>query len=134
MTQSIMAFYSENVWSSGLSRQSKRTIHWMLQALGSTLAIIGFILELVSRLQKGKVHFNSTHSVLGLIAIVFTLIAMCNGVSALWSTELKRYVRPVYLKLAHNTAGLAAFVVGMVLSVVEYFSMQLFHGRFSHFF
>lgn len=116
MTQSIMAFYSENVWSSGFSRQSKRTIHWMLQALGSTLAIIGVILEFISRWQKGKVHFNSTHSVLGLIAIVFTLIAMCNGISALWSTELKRYVRPVYLKLGHNIVGIAAFVVGKAIS------------------
>lgn len=115
MTQSIMAFYSENVWSSGFSRQSKRTIHWMLQALGSTLAIVGFILEFVSRWQKGKVHFNSTHSVLGLIAIIFTVIAMCNGISALWSTELKRYVRPAYLKLGHNIVGIAAFVIGMAL-------------------
>lgn len=110
-----MTFYSENVWSSGLSRQSKRTIHWMLQALGSTLAIVGASLEFISRWQKGKVHFHSTHSILGLIAVIFTIIAMFNGISALWSTELKRYVRPVYLKLGHNIVGLAAFVVGMVL-------------------
>lgn len=109
-----MSFYSENVWSNGLSRQSKRTIHWILQAVGSILAIIGSILEFISRWQKGKVHFNSTHSVLGLIAVILTVIAMFNGISALWSTELKRYIRPVYLKLVHNIVGIAAFVVGMV--------------------
>lgn len=108
-----MAFYSENVWSSGLSRQSKRTIHWILQLVGSSMAIIGATLEFISRDQKGKVHFKSTHAILGLIAVIFTIIAMFNGISALWSTELKRYVRPVYLKLVHNMVGITAFVVGM---------------------
>lgn len=36
---------------------------------------------------------------LGLIAMIFTLIAMFNGISALWSTELKQYVRTVCLEL-----------------------------------
>lgn len=114
MAQSIMTFYAENILSNGFSRQSRRTIHWILQVIGSTLAVIGSILEFVSRWQHGKVHFNSTHSVLGLISMIFTLIAMFNGISALWSTELKQYVRPVYLKLVHTVVGIAAFVVGMI--------------------
>lgn len=113
MAQSIMTFYSENVWSHRLPRQTKRTIHWMLQVVGSTFVIVGFVLEFISRWQKQKIHFKSTHSVLGLIAIIFTLIAMFNGISALWSTELRRYVRPVYLKLGHIVTGITAFVVGM---------------------
>lgn len=112
MTQSILAFYSRNLWSLELSRSKQRTFHWVLQAIGSTAAIIGMIIEFVARSQKSKSHFSTTHSIIGLTAGIFTLIGMFNGVSALWSVELKRYVKPTYLKLAHNLNGITAFVLG----------------------
>lgn len=112
MTQSILAFYSQNLWSKELSRPSQRTFHWVLQATGSTAAIIGMIIEFVNRSQRSKDHFSSPHSIVGLTAGICTLIGMLNGVSALWSGELRRYVSPVYLKLAHNLNGITAFVLG----------------------
>lgn len=112
MTQSILAFYSQNVWSKELSRPAQRTFHWVLQATGSTAAIIGMIIEFVYRNQRSKEHFATTHSIVGLTAGIFTLIGMLNGVSALWSVELRRYISPVYLKLAHNMNGIAALVLG----------------------
>lgn len=112
MTQSILAFYSENVWSKEHTRKTQRTLHWLLQAIGSTAAIIGMIIEIVIRQQNGWPHFSSKHSIVGLIAGIFTLIGMMNGISALWSVELRKYVRPVYFKLAHNFTGISAFVLG----------------------
>lgn len=112
MTQSILAFYSQNLWSKELTRPSQRTFHWVLQATGSTAAIIGMIIEFVNRSQRSKDHFSSPHSIVGLTAGICTLIGMLNGVSALWSGELRRYVSPVYLKLAHNLNGITAFVLG----------------------
>lgn len=112
MTQAILAFYSENVWSKQHTRQTQKTIHWVLQAVGSSVAILGIIIEYIGRSQKSKPHFSSTHSTIGLIAAIFTFIGMLNGISALWSLELKIYVRPIYLKLAHNLNGIAAFVLG----------------------
>lgn len=112
MTESILAFYSENVWSKEHTRQTQKTLHWILQAVGSWAAITGMIIEYIGRSQKSKSHFSSTHSIIGLIAGIFTLIGMLNGISALWSVELKKYARPVYFKLAHNLNGIAAFVLG----------------------
>lgn len=112
MTQSILAFYSENLWSKELARPSQRTFHWILQATGSTATIIGMIIEFVNRSQRSKEHFSSPHSIIGLTAGICTMIGMLNGVSTHWSGELRRYVNPVYLKLAHNLNGITAFVLG----------------------
>ncbi|XP_031624356.1 cytochrome b561 domain-containing protein 2-like [Contarinia nasturtii] len=113
MTQSILAFYSENVWSKEHKRQTQKKLHWVLQAVGSSAAIVGMIVEYIGRSQKLKSHFSSTHSIIGLIAGIWTLTGMFNGIFALWAVELKKYFRPIYLKLAHNLNGLIAFVLGM---------------------
>lgn len=114
MTQAILAFYSENVWSKQHTRQTQKTIHWVLQAIGSTAAIAGIITEYIGRSFKSKSHFSSTHSVIGLIAVIFTFFSMINGISTLWSIKLKKFARPVYFKLIHNLNGMLAFVLGMV--------------------
>lgn len=103
-----MAFYSENVWSQQQSQPVKRLLHWVLQATGSSMAIAGMIIEYVNR----STHFQTKHSIIGLIAGIFTLIAMVNGMSALWSAEMRKFVAPVYLKYFHLVVGLTAFVLG----------------------
>lgn len=122
MTQSILAFYSENVWSKQHSRQTHKTLHWVLQGLGSSAAIAGMIIEFINRWQSSKNHFISTHSIVGLTAFILTVLGMLNGVAALWSVEMRRYVKPVYLKMAHNLNGIAAFVLGNVflLQIISY--------------
>lgn len=114
MAEAILAFYPLNAWSQLHTRQTKKTIHWVLQAIGSISAIAGMIIEFISRFQNSKYHFVSTHSIIGLIAGVFTIIGMLNGLLALWSIELKTRVKPIYLKFIHNLNGIAAFVLGKV--------------------
>lgn len=108
MTQAILAFYSQNVWSQYHSQPVKRRLHWVLQAIGSSMAIIGMIIEYWNR----RTHFQTKHSIIGLIAGILTLISMFNGVSALWSIELRKYVAPIYMKYVHILTGTAAFVLG----------------------
>lgn len=108
MTEAILAFYSENVWSQQYTRPVKKTLHWILQTVGSLVALIGMIIEFANKQR----HFTTTHAILGLIAGIFTLLGMLNGVTALFSIELNKYVKPIYLKMAHNVNGIAAFVLG----------------------
>lgn len=112
MAQAIMAFYSQNIWSKKHPRHTQRTLHWVLQVIGSSAAIIGIITEYIGRWQKSKNHFISTHSTIGLIAGICTLITMMSGISALWSTKLKKYARPIYFKLMHNFGGMTVFILG----------------------
>lgn len=48
----------------------------------------------------------------GLASAVFTILGVLNGTSAIWSTELYKWVKPVYSKIFHNITGIAAFVLG----------------------
>lgn len=122
MTQSILAFYSENVWSKQHTRQTHKTLHWILQALGSSAAIAGMVIEFYGKWQSSRSHFVSTHAILGLVAFILTLLGIFNGVSALWSVEMRTYVKPVYLKMVHNITGIAAFVLGkeILLQIKSY--------------
>lgn len=108
-----MTLYSQNLWSKNNTRQTNKTLHWMLQAAGSSIALVGILCEYISREQRGKGHFKATHAYFGLAAAILTTISMFGGVTALWSVYLKRYVKPVFLKLAHNLIGISAFVIGI---------------------
>lgn len=112
MTQAILAFYNQNIWSKKCTRQTKQTFHWILQVIGSSSAIIGIIVEYIGRSKKSKAHFSSTHSIIGLIAGILTLITMFGGISALWSIKLKQYARPICFKLAHHVSGIIVFLLG----------------------
>lgn len=112
MAQAIMVFYSQNIWTKKYPSQILRTLHWVLQVFGSLAAISGIIIEYIGRWQKSKDHFISTHSTIGLIAGICTLIAMLSGTSALWSIKLKKIARPAYFKLMHNFGGMAVFILG----------------------
>lgn len=116
MAQAILALYSQNLWSKQYLRQKQRTLHWILSIIGSSTAIIGMIIEFISRSQKGKLHFSSNHSLFGLAAGISAVISMIGGISALYSIELKKYAKPIYFKLIHNLIGLTAFILGEFIS------------------
>lgn len=102
----------ENVWSKDHPRKIQKRIHAWLQGIGSTAAIIGMFFEVAYSIKHNEFHFKTNHSKIGLAAGILTLIGMFNGIGAFWSVELRQYVRPVYLKLAHNLTGLSAFILG----------------------
>lgn len=114
-----MTLYKENVWSKNHSRQTQRTLHWVMQLIGSMTAFAGISCEFIGHVNGTTFytgHFTTRHSVIGLIAAIFTLIGMISGMSSLWSANLKQYTRPIYFKLVHNFVGIAAFVLGNVFS------------------
>lgn len=104
-----MMFYSENVWSSQFSKQTKRCIHWIIQLIGSLLALSGIVVKYVYR--NGK-HFQTPHSIIGLTSAIFLLISLCNGLFALKSFQFRNILRPAYVKLFHYIVGILAIVLG----------------------
>lgn len=120
MTQAILSFYPFNVLTQPYSRKTRKGIHIVLEAIGGGAAISGMIIEYIGRSQSSKNHFTSTHSTLGLISGIFTLIGMLNGVSALYAMELRAYVKPVYLKFFHNFNGITAFTLGKIYDLCTF--------------
>lgn len=117
MTEAILSFYPHNVWSICLSRTTQRRIHLILQIIGAMIALYGSFVNFYDRARKLKEHLISTHSCFGILAAMFTLTTLFNGISALWSTELKNFARPVHFKLVHSSSGVITFLLGKEISI-----------------
>lgn len=112
MAQAILSLFPGNVWSKAETRQVNKTIHGILQGLGASFAIAGMLIEFISKVKNSRSHFESTHAKLGLATFIFTLISLLNGLATFYSVKLKSFVKPKFSKLAHNIAGITAFVLG----------------------
>ncbi|KFB40986.1 AGAP012644-PA-like protein [Anopheles sinensis] len=113
------------------THSTRRTIHWILQTVGGGCALIGTVLQYINRETKLKPHFVSTHSIVGLIAVVFVLLSLLNGVSALFGWKLRRFLRPSVSKLIHNATGVATFAMGMCAIALAY-EYHIFKENFAH--
>lgn len=120
MAEALMTFYPHNIWSKKLTRETQTTCHWVLQTLGSATVVAGIITEYVSRQNSSKNHLSSAHSIIGFIALIFTLLGMLNGMFLTWPKDLKKSANHVYIKLAHNITGITAYVLGMMYRVCVY--------------
>lgn len=128
MAEAILLFYSGNTWSQVMVHPQRRTVHWILQVVGSLCVIVGIALEYYWRDINNKLHFHDTHSILGLVALILMLLSMTNGLGALFSVELRRKIKPVYMKLGHQFVGLCCFVIGMAALVLG-FDKKIFRNN-----
>lgn len=110
MAEAILTLYSSNSWSSFHTKRTKRNMHWIIQVIGSTMAIVGTAILIPDRVT----HFNTVHSVTGIVSLILAFIALINGVAALWPLEfyMRFNIRPVISKVCHNFIGIASFVIG----------------------
>ncbi|XP_053696075.1 transmembrane reductase CYB561D2-like [Sabethes cyaneus] len=114
ITESILLFDGGNTWTQALTQPQRKTAHWILQTVGSICVIVGVALEFYWRGVLNKSHFCKTHSILELIAVILMILSMSNGLGALYAVELRRKIKPVYIKVVHAIAGLVCFVLGMI--------------------
>lgn len=116
MAEAILTFYSENSWTKMTKRSTKRYLHVILQIIGSGMAIVGIVIYIIDRGDRGKAHFNSTHGILGLISLIFLIITCLNGATAFFAIRMKMVIKPIYNKMFHNVMGILAFTVGKFLT------------------
>lgn len=112
MAEAILSFYSENSWTKMTKRSTKRYLHVILQIIGSGMALTGIFIYIIDRENRGKIHFNSTHGILGLISLTLLIITCLNGATAFFAVRMKMVIKPVYNKMFHNVMGISAFTVG----------------------
>lgn len=108
MAEGILTFYSANAWCRLHGRRTNKHLHWVLQVVGAAMSIAGCVIEYYDNTR----HLRSIHSVVGLISLVFLFVTLLNGLSAMWATEMRAWVKPVYNKFFHNLCGLLAFIIG----------------------
>lgn len=55
-------------------------------------------------------HFRAT----GLISMICLCFTIVSGLSALFSYEVRRFLKPILSKFSHNTLALVTFITGMI--------------------
>ncbi|XP_059061844.1 uncharacterized protein LOC131854725 [Achroia grisella] len=112
MAEGFLCLVPENSWTLTISLVNKRRIHWILQVMGSSLAIAGsyIIMELK------EAHWETLHGSYGLVALICTIISLVNGLTSLYAYELSKYIRipPNLSKVPHILIGVIAFVTSSI--------------------
>ncbi|XP_068151333.1 transmembrane reductase CYB561D2 [Drosophila tropicalis] len=116
MAEGVMVHYGGNVLTNSYKRNTKTTIHWILLTLGGSCGAGGALLKMI---QKGFM-LQSTHGKLGMTAFILCLLAMLSGVSALFSTRVKKLITPLLNKTFHNFLGFVCFVIALVTQYYGY--------------
>lgn len=110
MAQAILSLSPHNGWSAHLKLVDKKRAHWILQTVGSVLAIAGSFLKISDK----NVHWNTKHGIFSLVALVFTVISLVNGLTSLYAYEFRRFLPSTLSKLTHICAGSVAFAAACV--------------------
>ncbi|CRK93981.1 CLUMA_CG007507, isoform A [Clunio marinus] len=123
MTEGILLMNKQNaptILNKG--RRSMTKYHWIFQALGFILMVIGSVIEWLYREWEGKIHFHAKHGIIGLVALIFMAVTAISGCSALFSQELKSILNPLFNKSAHHIFAIISFitlVVGICFTLVQ---------------
>lgn len=141
MSEGILVLYNKNIYTIPVrNRWMKKRIHWILQAIGGGMALFGIPYQIYNRQITNRKHFSNTHgitgkfyflnddvggfelffSLKGLISGIFLILTIISGCSALFSIELKRYIRPFFSKASHNFLSVTCYTLGMVSIISAY--------------
>lgn len=111
ITEAVFIVSGDAYVVSKLPRRNRVTTHWILHAIGLTLIGIGLIIIVVNKFNHDKPHFATTHSQLGLVTIVLTVLVASFGVLANNTMWLYPRVRPILIKVAHACGGIGMTVL-----------------------
>lgn len=116
MSEAFVVLIRGNVLTGGLSHRANKHVHWILQTLGLICTLVG-----VGFMYNAKtVHFLSIHAITGFSSLVIMCVLAIFGYPVLIAVKLRKFVRPVTVKLVHKFLGLACFVIGIVSQCYGY--------------
>lgn len=122
LLQAIVIFSPESSLTPSTPRPDKVQLHWILHCFGIVSALFGFGTVYLNKELNNRKHFTTWHGKVGLATLVGSLLTMLGGIMANYSVNLKKYIRPLNMKLYHATAGLLIFTLAMVACVLATYS------------
>ncbi|XP_043268040.1 transmembrane reductase CYB561D2-like isoform X2 [Venturia canescens] len=111
MMEAVFTISGEGYLSSKLSRGNRVTLHWILNASGLSLMLIGLIIIVVNKNRHGWNHFVTSHAKLGLSSIIIAIVVAIFGILANNTRWLYPHVRPVLVKVGHAFGGIAITIL-----------------------
>ncbi|KAL0104884.1 hypothetical protein PUN28_016496 [Cardiocondyla obscurior] len=111
ITEAVFSISGEAYISWKLPRRNRVTIHWVLHTLGLTVIGIGLIIIVVNKVNHDRPHFATTHSQLGLVTIILSVLTATFGILANNTVWVYPRVRPVLIKVAHACGGIGITIL-----------------------
>lgn len=72
MSEAIMLHTTDQLFGSGFNKAKKSKLHGFFVGLGTLLAVIGILLNIITRNTDKHPHFNSAHGIAGKILFSYT--------------------------------------------------------------
>jgi cytochrome b-561 domain-containing protein 2 len=109
-SQGILAMSGLSILADGFSHKKRVSAHWTFQTIGLLLIVIAQVSIFVNKNINGYPHYQSLHSICGLVTFIFTLFMTVGGTMNLYSSSLKSFVNPSQLKIGHGFFGSWVYV------------------------
>lgn len=122
MTEALLTFSGTSILSERLNHKSKITLHWILQTIAVVCSTAGFVIIIIHKNDHHKLHFQSIHGIIGLIATILFLLSSFGGIFAKYAMRFKHMMRPINVKLIHTIAGVVAYILGMYAILLGLFT------------
>ncbi|KAL1512824.1 hypothetical protein ABEB36_002346 [Hypothenemus hampei] len=113
MAESLMLFLGDEVWSKNMTRSAKYTIHGIVISIATILIIIGDGLVFYN---LDALYLRTTHSITGLISLIFLVISLPFGLMIKYNREVAPYlpIRTIWAKTLHNFLGILGYGIGVI--------------------
>jgi len=116
MSEAIVVLANDNVLTAFLSRRANKHLHWVLQAIGLILNLVGVGMMYNTKSE----HFLSIHGITGIASLAIVCVVTIFGYPVWIAWKLRKFVRPVITKFFHNFLGTVGFVIGMISQCYGY--------------
>ncbi|CAG9583195.1 unnamed protein product [Danaus chrysippus] len=110
MSEAILSLCPYNGWSNYLRLADKKRAHTILQVVGSVLALAGCFVMVLAK----NVNFNTLHGQFALVAMVFTVASLFNGLTSWYAFELRKCLPGNLSKITHIVFGIVAYAMSAI--------------------
>jgi cytochrome b561 len=112
-----------SILTTNLSHQNRITAHWIIQVCAFVLFAIAQICIFTNKARQEKPHFQTTHSIFGLITLILTMLSAIGGIFTKYAMQLRNTVKPVVLKCFHSFAGITVYILAMITIILGFNQM-----------
>lgn len=114
MSHAILSMADNNFLTVTLNYQNRVTVHWILQTSALILITVAQTCIFLHKNNLKKDHYQTTHSLFGLVTYLLTVMASLGGIPTKFSFRLKSIVKPTITKIIHSFAGLLTYILAII--------------------
>lgn len=129
LTEGILAIRKDSVFSKHVPHIWKIRAHWVIQLVGVSLVVAAFSIAYENKNRNGWDHFSSWHGKFGLVAFICHLITFVGGTLALYSFDLRRFLKPGINRLLHVLAGVVTYGFGAAAVLLAVYASNWFKNN-----